>query len=140
MNIVYLDTSSLVKLYVRETGSSQITRLVSESSAVVTSIIAYAEARAAFARQYRDNNLSPKEFEKIKIIFEDDWDRYLVVGLNKEILNIVGELVEKYDLRGFDAIHLASCLFFQRKVGQEMLFSSFNRKLNNAAKLEGLIP
>lgn len=75
MNVVYLDTSSLVKLYVMETGSSQITRLVSEASAAVTSIIAYAEARAAFARQYRDNNLSPKEFEKIKIVFEEDWGR-----------------------------------------------------------------
>lgn len=139
MSIVYLDTSSLVKLYVREAGSSEIVQLISESSAVVTSIVAYAEARAAFARQHRINNLSLKEFGEIKIIFEEDWSRYLVVGLNREILSISGELVEKYDLRGFDAIHLASCLFFQRKIKKEMIFSSFDRKLNNAAKLEGLM-
>jgi hypothetical protein len=49
--ILYLDTSSLVKLYVEEDGSPEVERLAIEASLVCTSVIAYAEARSAFAQQ-----------------------------------------------------------------------------------------
>ena len=52
--ILYLDTSSLVKLYMEEEGSLKIETLVRSSEATVTSIVSYAEARAAFARRFRE--------------------------------------------------------------------------------------
>ena len=42
---VYLDTSSLIKLFVEETGSDLV-RAQIEGALVTTSIVAYAEARA----------------------------------------------------------------------------------------------
>ena len=48
--ILYLDTSALVKLYVREAGSVLVRRATEASEAAATSTVAYAEARAAFAR------------------------------------------------------------------------------------------
>ena len=48
--ILYLDTSALVKLYVREHGSAAVRALVERADVVATSVVAYAEARAAFAR------------------------------------------------------------------------------------------
>ena len=50
---VYLDTSSLVKLYVTEAGSDVIHKLVGEADVVATSVAAYPETRAAFARLRR---------------------------------------------------------------------------------------
>ena len=44
---VYLDTSSLVKLYVAEPESESVRRLVENADIVATAAIAYAEARAA---------------------------------------------------------------------------------------------
>ena len=44
---LYLDTSSLVKLYVEEIGSDDVRELVAESAVVSTSIVAYPETRAA---------------------------------------------------------------------------------------------
>ena len=52
--IVYLDTSSLVKLYVEEDESSKVDALVKSSEITATSLVAYAEARAAFARRSRE--------------------------------------------------------------------------------------
>jgi uncharacterized protein len=49
--IAYLDTSSLVKLYVEEEGSALIRQLVERTELVATSVLAYPEARAALARQ-----------------------------------------------------------------------------------------
>ena len=46
---LYLDTSSLVKLYVEEEDSAKIADLANASKVAATSIIAYTEARAAFA-------------------------------------------------------------------------------------------
>ena len=48
---LYLDTSSLVKLYVDEEDSGKVVEMVKASKVAATSIIAYTEARAAFARQ-----------------------------------------------------------------------------------------
>jgi predicted nucleic acid-binding protein len=53
---LYLDTSSLVKLYVTEAGSDSVHGLVNEASIVATASIAYPEARAALARRWRGHN------------------------------------------------------------------------------------
>ena len=43
---LYLDTSSLVKLYVAEPGSDAVRKLVDDATVVATSYIAYTETRA----------------------------------------------------------------------------------------------
>ncbi len=131
--MIYLDTSSLVKLYINEIGSLDVVSLVSEASAVITSIVAYPETRSAFARQHKDGQLTKKELTRIKNIFEDDWKRYLIISITEDISYLAGNLAEKYALRGFDAIHLASYLSFMRKIRKDIKFSSFDNKLNKAA-------
>ena len=59
--ILYLDTSSLVKLYVEEGGSEEVRRDIHQASLVATSCVAYAEARAALARQHREGGLRTAE-------------------------------------------------------------------------------
>jgi uncharacterized protein with PIN domain len=48
--ILYLDTSSLLKLYVEEPGTSEVQSRVELADVVATSVIAYPEAHAAVAR------------------------------------------------------------------------------------------
>ena len=56
--ILYLDTSSLVKLYVEEPGSPGVRAIVDEAEVVATSVVACAEAAAAFARRKRERGTS----------------------------------------------------------------------------------
>ncbi|MBX3303395.1 MAG: PIN domain-containing protein [Nitrospira sp.] len=56
--MLYLDTRALVKLYVDEPLSQELSAAVDESEAVATSLLAYAEAMMAFARARRDAKLS----------------------------------------------------------------------------------
>jgi predicted nucleic acid-binding protein len=51
--ILYLDTSALVKIYVEEPKSAVVRENVKQAEGIATSRIAYAEARAAFARKCR---------------------------------------------------------------------------------------
>lgn len=130
--IVYLDTSALVKLYVRERGSTQTQRTVAKATAVATSMVAYAEARAAFARLQREKGTSRKRHRERVGQLDRDWEHYARIELTAAVVQLAGALAEDHGLRGFDAIHLASALWL-RTAGTELEFRAYDRKLAKAA-------
>jgi predicted nucleic acid-binding protein len=132
--IAYLDTSSLVKLYVEEEGSRPVRELVERAELVATSVVTYAEARAALARQRREGGLTAAGFARVKNDFEQDWPRYLAVDVNEAVCRSAGDLAEKHRLRGFDSLHLASYLSLCGDGMRQILFSSFDEALNRAAR------
>ena len=136
--ILYLDTSSLIKLYVEEEGSSHVRQLVDAASLVTTSVIAYAEARAALARHRRDRAISPAEHQRVKSEFDRDWPSYLRIEVTEPVYRRAGDLAERHALRGFDALHLASFLSLHplRPSDEPVIFSSFDENLNRAARTE----
>jgi len=134
--IVYLDTSSLVKLYVEEKGSRLVRELVERAELVATSVVTYAEARAALARQRREGGLTAAGFGRAKSDFEQDWPRYLAVEVNEAVYRSAGDLAEKHHLRGFDSLHLASYLSLYGDGVRQIRFSSFDEALNRAARKE----
>ena len=74
----YLDTSSLMKLFVQEPGGDEVRQDLSEASVVATSLITYAEARATLARLRRSNSITPDGFRSAKrdlAATEDDFAR-----------------------------------------------------------------
>lgn len=136
--ILYLDTSALVKLYVREAGSVLVRRATEASEAAATSAVAYAEARAAFARLSRERRASRMLHRKRVAQLDRDWEHYVVVELTPAVARRSGELAEVHALRGFDAIHLASALWLQSAYSPELAFIAFDRPLMNAAAAAGL--
>lgn len=132
---LYLDTSSLVKLYVAEPGSDVVRGLVTAATIVATSAVPYPETRAALARQRRERALTAAAFNRARHAFEDDWPRYLAVEVSASVCRKAGELPERYRLRGYEAVHLASFLEVARRAGVgETRFSSFDERLNRAAE------
>jgi predicted nucleic acid-binding protein len=134
--IVYLDTSSLVKLYVEEEGSGRVRELVERAEVVATSVVAYAEARAALARQRREGGLTADGYDRAKNDFERDWPKYLTIEVNEAVYRRAGDLAEKHHLRGFDSLHLASYLSLFRDGARQLRFSAFDEALNRAARKE----
>lgn len=132
---LYLDTSSLVKLYVTEAGSDAVRELVDHAAVIATSIVAYAETRAALARLRRGGDLSPAKFTTAKREFEVQWPAYLALDVTAPLSREAGEFAERYALRGFDALHLASFAEVARRAGtRDTHFSSFDDRLNKAAR------
>jgi len=133
--ILYLDTSSLVKLYVEEPGSADIRRLVEQAEIVTTSVVAYPEARSALARRRRERSLTVTGHRRAKAALEADWPHVLALDVATSVARSAGDLAEQHRLRGFDALHLASCLLVAREFpGEEVRFSSADRKLAAAAR------
>jgi len=127
--ICYLDTSALVKLYVQEQGSEMVRKLVDEASVVATSKVAYPEARAAFARGLRDGYLDEKDYRQAVAALQNDWPKCLVMEVSDSLVLLAGELAEKYRLRGFDAIHLASAVTLKTQMKKKTVAACFDNRL-----------
>jgi uncharacterized protein len=135
---LYLDTSSLVKLYVAEPGTEAVRKLVEAATIVATSLIAYPETRAVLARHRRERALRPAAFGLAKRAFEADWSKYFTVEVTASLCREAGELAERYRLRGYDSVHLASFAEVARHAGvRQTRFSSFDDGLNRAARSLG---
>ena len=135
---VYLDTSSLVTLYVAESGSDAVRTLVDAATVVATSAIAYTEARAALARRRRARALGPTVFASAKKAFEADWPKYLTVQVTSALCREAAEYAERYRLRAYDSVHLAAFAEVAREAGvRDTRFSSFDVTLNRAARSLG---
>jgi len=131
---VYLDTSSLVKLYVLEPGSDSVRALVDDAGVVSTSAIAYPETRAALARRRREGALTAPAYRAAKQAFEQDWTAFLSITVSDALCREAGELAERHRLRAYDSVHLASFLTIARGAGaEEVRFSSSDERLRGAA-------
>jgi predicted nucleic acid-binding protein len=135
---LYLDTSSLVKLYVSESGTDAVHALVDAATVVVTSSIAYTETRAALARRRREGALRPRAFVSAKKAFESDWPRYFTLEVTSALCREAGEFAERYKLRAHDSVHLAAFAQTAREAGvRNTRFSSYDDPLNRAARSVG---
>ncbi len=150
--ILYLDTSALVKLYVEEEGSEDVDAAVRDASRVATSAVAYPEARAAFARLERDEDITPRERRAAVEDLDADWNLLGVLDQTRDLARFCGRLAQKHGLRGFDAVHLGSAVAVrvaselkreadQRRSGseittEEVFFHTYDERLKRAARSE----
>ena len=132
---LYLDTSSLVKLYVAESESDAVRQLVEGADIVATAAIAYPEARAALARRRREGGLRPRAFAAARRALDEDWPKYLAVDVTAALCRDAGDLAERHGLRGYDSVHLAAYLQVARAAGKARVrFSCFDDRLAAAAR------
>lgn len=134
----YFDTSALVKLYLRETFSDQTSELFLSALFVSTHEIGYVETRAALAAAKRGARLDDTEYAISVRNFRQDWASGMnPVMTDDTLLERAAELAEGFGLRGYDAMHLASADRVRSQL-PGLVFVSFDRNLNRAAKLLGL--
>lgn len=135
--ILYLDTSSLIKLYVEEDSSSEVRSLVARAEVVATSVLAYAETRSALARLERGGFLDSDLHGKLRGVLEAEWVRFLRLPVTEMLCRNAGDLAQEHGLRGFDSVHLASFLQLRElntRTSTEL--SAFDAPLTQAATAE----
>ena len=139
---VYLDTSSLVKLYVDEPDADDVQRIVGEADVVATSVLAYPEARAAFARRRREKLMTSAESRAAIRQLDADWPRFVVILLGDELSHGVVDRgprgADAHGIRGCDAVHLASFEdLLSRCDDGAVQFSCADVRLSRAARALG---
>jgi uncharacterized protein len=132
--MLYLDTSAVLKLYLEEPGSEELRKHTEGlPGRLFTSRITYAETLAGLARVHRESRITRPAYRQQRARFESDWGALQIVEVTREVLRPCPLLVERYLLRGFDAIHLCSALWMERAD-----FACFDERLRTAARGEGL--
>ena len=106
--IAYFDTSALVPLIIDEPISDAATRLWDAADRIVNSRPAFAEARAALARARRMGRLGRDSCQTAVRRLETLVDEIDVVEVTEPLVRRAGVLSEQSELRGYDALHLAS--------------------------------
>jgi uncharacterized protein len=138
--ILYLDTSAYVKLFIAETGSEQVAEAVARAAVVATHLIAYPEMRAAFAKARRMGRETDESLRLHTQELQRDWTRLTVIQPDEAMLFRAGDLAERYNLRGYDSVHLAAAesIGMRARNRAELRFAAFDERLVDAALGLGL--
>ncbi|OGR56655.1 MAG: hypothetical protein A3I11_00370 [Elusimicrobia bacterium RIFCSPLOWO2_02_FULL_39_32] len=137
--ILYLDTSSLAKLYFEEEDSGLIQRHVRNSQIIFSSVITYPEFYSALSRRKREGALKTNDYKKTLSIFEQDWIKISKIPVTLELAASAGHLSDKHRLRGMDAVHLASACLLRDELKEDIHFLSSDKKQLQAASKENLV-
>ncbi len=105
--------------------------------------ITWVEVLSAFSRRKRESNLSVSDTDTAIRAFRHDWDtQYHVVELDYPVVSIAGQLVQRYPLRAYDSVQLASALslnpMFARIAPDAFAFISADNRLTEVAQTESL--
>jgi uncharacterized protein len=136
--ILYLDTSALVKKYFKEPGSDLVIIHWNRAEEIATSSVAYAEALASIYRKKREVQTEEPLIQAALNSLNEDWPGFIRVEVNDGLNGNIEKVLQKHQLRGFDAIHLASALLIKERLPEDFIFACFDQRLMSAAVVEGL--
>ncbi len=108
--LIDFDSSALVKLVLDEVGSDTAAALWNASDAALSSRLAYPEVCAALAAAERNHDLTAPEAAAAGSDWELFWGSMRPVELSADVERVAGSLAATHQLRGADAVHLASAL------------------------------
>ena len=145
MAVYFVDSSALVKRYVREAGTSWVRRLTRQgtSNYIYLARITVVEVTSAIARRRKGGTVLPPRASSILWRFRKHLaGRYTVVEITPTLLADAAKLANTHTLRAYDAVQLSAALSLNAQgigigLGGVVLVSS-DQDLNGAAISEGL--
>ena len=140
--LYYLDSSALVKLYIRETGTDRMLALAARKAGhqLVVLSLAQVEVRSAFRKRQRAGEMGNRLADELLVAFQRHLEsKFLRQGLTDSILDLACEMLDHHRLTSFDAIQLAGYFAVKISAGTNPpVFASADRELLEAAHAEGI--
>lgn len=149
MNFYFFDSSAIVKNYIDEPGSNWVKAIFNTISTdvIYAASITQVEVVAALVRKRKVSNLSASNAASAISQFKRDLlTDFREIELKSNIISRAVLLADKFSMRGYDAVQLASALeihahLVNLKVDfsvSTFTFISADDELNSAAQAEGL--
>ena len=111
MAAYFLDTSTVLKRYVQETGTAWVQALAAPAArhSLFVVRITLAETVAAITRRERGGTITPQDAATALADFQLDFARqYRIVEVSAGLVAQAATLARKHALRGYDAVQLAA--------------------------------
>lgn len=134
---IYLDTSTYLKLYVKEKGYDKARHLV-KKSAVLSSAILPVECFSALSRKKHSGELDESIFDELASRIKKDLQSMEIIRVSDEILTKAESIVLNSTARALDALHIASALIFEELSGVKLDFITSDIRQAGIAKHYGL--
>jgi predicted nucleic acid-binding protein len=138
--IVYLDASALVKRYVAESGSAEVALLIGAADAIGTTVVTRTEVAAALAKAGRVGLVTREAARAALTAFNREWEHLVRIQFGEPLAARAAALAWDHGLRGYDAVHLATALFWRETLGEPIAVATYDRELWRGAQASGLSP
>ena len=136
---VFLDTSSLVKLYHQEEGSDELLAFLAKGvDEIWLSELTMVEFRSALWKKVRTGELMKDDAVRVMNCFSDDQDKFRWVRLEPPITRIALSAIMRYGaqgLRTLDSIQLSCALFLK---AQDLICLTSDTLLKSFFQMENL--
>ena len=134
----YADASALVKGYIKERGSVEFVEFANAATNVATGLITRAEVAATFGKAVRVGAVSDMVARRLLSKFREEWLSLTKVQVLDTVVEQADVYAYEYGLRGYDAIHLACALTWQRAIQAPVVMATFDQDLWLVAQRLGL--
>ena len=142
MALYYLETSALVKLYVRESGTDRVLALTDRAAGNQFAILALSkiELRSAVRRRERNGEIPTHIANHLLDAFDRHTQGTFVTQVVTDfVLDIACTLVDRHALRAYDALQLAGYMAIKNSAGIEVpVFVCSDQILLKAGSQEGI--
>lgn len=138
---IFLDTSSLLKLYHRESDTADLEQQLSKLaiSEIFLSELTKIEFSSAVWKKVRTKEISKTQAETTQSLFEADFEKYTFITIDSVVVETARMSITKYGVEGLrtlDSIQLASAVLLAQEVD---LFLTSDKLLDSCFKAEGLL-
>lgn len=138
--ICYLDSSALVKVFLKEPGAPEVQQLMDEAHTIGTVAISRAEVVASFHKAVRLGITPSDEALTVRRRFHTEWSYYFRLPVSDLLIERACNLAWAYGLRGYDSIQLAAAVMWQETLDVPVIMATFDLRLWEAADRAGLEP
>jgi uncharacterized protein len=137
---IFLDTSSIFKLYHQEIGTVELENIFNRTNIthIFLSEITKIEFTSTVWKKVRTKEISVGQAEITLALFENDFKKYNFISTNSLIIEQARILVTKYGIEGLrtlDSIQLSTGVFLKNKVD---VFFAADKILSILIEKEGL--
>ncbi len=137
---LFLDTSSLVKLYHNEIGTSELEELFTglTINAIYLSEISKIEFSSTILKKVRTKKISKNEAKMTLELFQLDFEKYTFISIDSIIIEQARLFISKYGMEGLrilDSIQLSTAVYLTKQID---LFLTADKLLNLIFEAEHL--
>lgn len=138
--ICYLDSSALVKVFLKERGGAEVKHLMDEAHAIGTVAVSRAEVVAALQKAVRLGMTPNQEAVAARHRFRMEWPEYFRLPVSDLLVERACDLAWVYGLRGYDSVQLAAAVMWQGALDTPVFMATFDLRLWEASASAGLEP
>jgi predicted nucleic acid-binding protein len=145
VTVYFLDSSALVKRYIRETGSTWIRSIASPDpvNSIIIARITPVEVMSAVMRRRHNGTTPIRNARAVQLVLNRHVAReYEEIHLSDTVMIRAVELLERHRLRAYDVVQLSSAMEANTTLIERgdspLFFVSADTRLLDAARAEGL--